>query len=378
MTLSRSLLTSAAVGAALTAPSAAHAAQEFTGVTSAGQVATFQSDAVPGLKSLVDVSGLGSGEHVVGLDRAPDGQLLALTSLGNVATLDAASGKTTMKYPAPVTAAIDSSGPATFAVSPDGATAQIIAPGRDETLTLATGAVAASAPALAFAPGDVNAGTDPGASVDYGADGRLVGVAGARGAFVGENAPGLLSTGPAVPFPMPEPVRATVGSDGGVYVVANSDSQNKNAPPQSRFVRYDPATGRFTGEHGAYFGQRFDAIAAEGEVADDTVAPKATFSGGALHRHVNRGNAYYTGLRLKVNEGGQTLASLRLGGKVVGFGLLSRYDAGSGEMQIAPRRGASAALKAAARSGRKVVVHLTVHDWAGNKRVYDHAMRVAR
>jgi hypothetical protein len=380
MTPSRSLLTAAALGAALVAPSAAHAAEGFTSVTSAGQVAVFQSDSLPGVQSLVDVSGLGSGEQIVGLDRASDGALLALTSAGNVATLDPATGKATRKYDHPVTAAIDPSAVLTFAVAPDGATARIIVAGRDETVTLATGATVATSPALAFAGGDVNAGTDPGAAVDFGPDGRLLGLAAARGAFVTETAPsaGTLSTLAALPFPATAPVRATVGSGGIVYSVSALHGAHASSPPQSRLVRFDPATGRVTGQNGTFLGQQMEAIASSGAVPDDTSRPTATLSGRTLRRHVSRGNSYYTGVALKVSEAGQTTASLRLGGKTVGFGLASTYRAGRVQLQIVPRRGTGALLRSAAAHHRRALLHLTVHDWAGNQRAYDRAVTLAQ
>jgi hypothetical protein len=380
MTSSRSLLTAAALGAALVTPSAAHAAEGFTGVTSTGQAVTFQSDAIPGLTSAISVTGLRAGEKIVGLDRAPDGALLALTSAGNVATLDAATGKATVKYGAPVTAALDPAAPISFAVAPDGATARIITPGRDLTVGLATGAAAPTAPALAFAAGDVNAGTDAGAAVDYAPDGHLLGVATARGAFATETAPksGALSTLAATPFPLAQPVRSTVAADGTLYSVADLHLGHRNAAPQSRMVRYDPATGRISGQNGDFLGVRLEAIAATGTVADDTTKPTATFSGRTLRRHVKRGYAYYTGLGLKVSEGGQTLASLRVGGKIVGFGLVSKDLAGRAGLEIAPRRGAATLLRSAAKHHHKIVVHLTVHDWAGNQRVYDRTVRLAQ
>jgi hypothetical protein len=380
MTASRSLLTAAALGAALAAPSAAHAAEGFTGVTSAGQVAVFQSDSLPGVQSLVDVSGLGAGEHVVGLDRAPGGALLALTSAGNVATLDAATGKAIMKYDHPVTAAIDPAGALTFAVAPDGATARIIVAGRDETVTLATGVTAATSPALAFAAGDVNAGTDPGAAVDFGADGRLLGLSAARGAFVAETAPGAgtLSTLAALPFTATAPVRATVGSGGIVYAVSALHGPRAASPPQSRLVRFDPATGRVTGQNGVFLGQQLGAIASTGAVPDDTSKPSATVSGRSLRRHVSRGYSYYTGVALKVSEPGQTVASLRLRGKTVAFGLASTDLAGRVQLQVVPRRGTGALLRSAALHGRRAVLHLTVHDWAGNQRAYDRTVRLGR
>jgi hypothetical protein len=377
---SGSLLATAALGAALIAPSAANAAEGFTGVTSAGQVATFQSDAVPGLTSTVDVTGLAKGERVVGLDRAPGGALLALTSAGRLATLDAATGKATISLNAPVTAPLRSAAALTFAVAPDGATARIVAAGRDEIVALATGASRPATPALAFAPGDPNAGTDPGASLDFGADGRLVGVAAARGAFAAETAPGAgtLGTLTATPFPLAQPVRATVGTDGTVYAISDLHVGGGKVPAQSRMVRYDPATGRITGRNSGYLAKRFDAIAATGAVPDDTRAPSATFSGRTLHRHVAHGYSYYTGLALKLSEGGQTTMSLRLRGKTVGFGLVSKFGAGRVGVQIVPRRGAGATLRAAAGHHRRVLVKLTVHDWAGNQRSYDRVLRLAR
>jgi hypothetical protein len=383
MTSSRKLLTATALGAALAAPSAAHAAEGFTGVTSAGQVAVFQSDSLPGVRSLVDVSGLGAGERVVGLDRAPDGALLALTSAGNVATLDAATGKATVKYDHPVTAAIDPAATValTFAVSPDGVTARIIVAGRDETVTLAGGATVATIPALAFAPGDANAGTDPGAAVDFGPDGRLLGLSAGRGAFVAETAPraGVLSTLAALPFTATAPVRATVGSNGVVYAVSALHGPRAASPPQSRLVRFDPATGGVTGQNGVFLGQQLGAIAATGAVPDDTTKPSATVSGRTLRRHVRGGySSYYTGVTLKVSEPGQTLASLRLRGKIVGFGLASTDVAGRVQLQVVPRKGTAALLRSAAVQGRRAVLHLTVHDWAGNQRVYDHSVRLVR
>src|SRR5262245_26498357 len=120
MSLSRSLLTTAALAAAVIAPSAAHAAEGFTAVTSTGQVAQFHSDSKPGLIAPHDISGLASGESVVGMDRAPSGELLALTSAGRIVDLDASTGKATPKFAAAVTAAIAPNAPLTFAVAPDG------------------------------------------------------------------------------------------------------------------------------------------------------------------------------------------------------------------------------------------------------------------
>ena len=65
MSLTRTLLTTAALGASVIVPSAAQAAEGFTGVTSGGNVVHFQTDTIPGLSPKpVKVTGLASGERI--------------------------------------------------------------------------------------------------------------------------------------------------------------------------------------------------------------------------------------------------------------------------------------------------------------------------
>ena len=375
---SRTLLTTAALAAAVIAPSAAHAAEGFTAVTSTGDVVQLHSDTGPGLTAIHKVTGLAAGESIVGLDRTPTGELLGLTSAGNIASVDRATGKATVKFPAPVTAAVDPNAALTFAVAPDGASARIITAGRDVSIDLATGA-ATNGPGLTFAAGDAHAGAQAAPALDYAADGRLIGIDSAQTAYAVQPAVGAatLQTLVAAPFRTLEPLRSTVASDGSVWTAANL-SDKRNRPAQSRLVRYNPATGQITRQNGAFLGERLDALTADGQVADDKTAPDATFSGTVLHRQVKRGRySYWTGLRIKANEGGQTLASMRLNGKVVGFGLVTLDAAGSGRMDFGPRKQAAAALRKAAKAHRRVVVHITVNDWAGNKHIYDRPMRLA-
>jgi hypothetical protein len=377
MSLSRPLLTTAALAAAAIAPSAAHAAEGFTAVTVDGRVAHVHSDTRPGLTKPIKITGLASGERVVGLDRTPAGELLALTSAGMIVSLDDATGAATAKFANPVTGPVDPKAALTFAVAPDGASARIITAGRDVVVNLATGATTNRA-GLTFAAGDPHAGTAAAPALDYAADGHLVGVAGAQQAFVGQTAPGsaTLQTLAAAPFATIEPLRATVASDGSVWAIANL-SANPNRPAQSRFVRYDPATGKVTGQNGVFFLRQLAAIADDGPVADDHTAPKATLSGRTLHRHVSRGTAFYTGLNVKVNEGGQTVGSVRLRGKTVGFTIGTLDTAGTLKLQFGSNKRDDAALRRAARAHRKVLVHLTVRDWAGNKRTFDRSLRLA-
>jgi hypothetical protein len=374
---SRTLLTTAALRAALLAPSAANAAEGFTGVTSAGQIVELHSDSSPGISAIHKVTGLAAGERVVGLDRAPSGELLALTSAGNIASVDRATGKATPKFAAPVTAAVDPNAALTFAVAPDGASARIITTGRDVTINLTTGA-ATNGPGMTFAAGDAHAGAQATPALDYAADGRLIGIAAAQSAYAAQTAAAAatLQTLAKVPFSTIEPTRATVASDGSVWT-ATSLTAKAHRPAQSRLVRYDPATGAIKGQGGAFLGVRLDALTADGPVADDKTAPNATFSGALLRREVKRGYAFWTGLRVKTNEGGQTLASIRLNGKVAGFGLVTRYSAGSARLDFGANKKYGAALRRAAAAHRRVVVHITVNDWAGNKHIYDRVLRLA-
>ena len=101
-------------------------------------------------------------------------------------------------------------------------------------------------------------------------------------------------------------------------------------------------------------------------------------SGKVLQRKVNqRGDAYWTGLNVKTNEGGQTLASIRLNGKVAGMALTTLERAGTAHLQFGANRNLGAALRRAAAAHRRVVVHVTVNDWARNKHIYDRAIRLS-
>ena len=372
---SRTLLTTAALAAAVIAPSAANAAEGFTAVTSTGDVVQLHSDSAPGVTGVHKVTGLAAGESIVGLDRTPTGELLGLTSAGNIASVDRDTGKATLKFPAPVTTAVAANAAVTFAVAPDGASARIITPGRDIVVNLATGA-ATNGPGLTFAAGDPHAGAQAAPALDYAADGRLIGVDAGQGANAVQTAAGAatLQTLAGVPFKPFEPTRATVASDGSVWTASNLSDKPDRAP-QSRLVRYDPATGKITDRT---LLQRLDAIADDGPVADDKTPPKATMSGKVLRRKVNqRGAAYWTGLNVKTNEGGQTLASIRLNGKVAGMALTTLERAGTAHLQFGANRNLGAALRRAAAAHRRVVVHVTVNDWARNKHIYDLAVRLS-
>ena len=61
------------------------------------------------------------------------------------------------------------------------------------------------------------------------------------------------------------------------------------------------------------------------------------------------------------------MASLRLNGKVVGFGLVTRYSAGSASLDFGATKKGAAALRQAAKAHRRAIVHITVRDWAAQQ-----------
>jgi hypothetical protein len=379
MSLSTTLLATAAIGVATLAPSTAHAAEAFTGVTTDGRVAHFHSDTIPGLSPKpVKVTGLAAGERIVGLDRTPSGELLALTSAGNIDSLDATTGKATAKFSAPVTGAVDPNGAVTFAIAPDGKTARIVTAGRDVVVDLATGASKAGG-GLTFAPGDHHAGAQAVPALDYQADGRLIGVDPAQGAVAAQTAPvaATVSTLAGLPFKALEPVRTTVAADGSVWF-ATSLFDKPTSHPQSRFVHYDPATGKMTGVNGTFLFVQLAAVADDGKVADDTTKPKASIRGTVLRRHVTRGFSSYGPLGIKLSEPAQITGHLLLGGKTVGFGFTGTDVAGVTDLRFTASGHEGATLRKAAAAHRRVVVRVTVRDWAGNKSTTQGTVRLSR
>jgi hypothetical protein len=77
--------------------------------------------------------------------------------------------------------------------------------------------------------------------------GRLIAVDPAQSAVAGQTAAGAgtVSTLAGLPFKPLAPVRATVASDGSVWITSTLPTQHSR---QSRLVRYDTASGKFTGQ----------------------------------------------------------------------------------------------------------------------------------
>jgi hypothetical protein len=259
------------VALVLAAPSVAHAAQGFVGVTNRGQVVRLSDQTLPGVSTPVRLSGLRSLDSLVAVDRAPSGALLALGRSSAIYTLDAVRGRVRQTLP-PFTAAIHGEGPLTFTVAAGGST-------RDRS-GRRRGGGSRDGCGVAGGPADVRAGrlarrTAGGARHRHAA-GRATGRVRRRGGqlVVQRAAGGPLSTSTALPGGFGEPTRITVAPDASAWLSA----RRPTGESQSRLVRYDSATGRVGDADGPYLVRDLVALAAVGPVPNDTRAPSARIS----------------------------------------------------------------------------------------------------
>jgi hypothetical protein len=365
----------AALAVALLAPGAAHAgqsshdAQGFVGVTDSGRVVRFADRTLPGISTPVAVSGLRAGDAIVALDRAPSGELLALGRSSAIYTLDADTGRATMKL-APFSGSIDPSAPVTFSIAPDATTARVIGPGLDESVSLATGA-ATPAPPPAYAAGDPHADQTPALAADTLSDGRLAGVDAAdRDFVVQQSAGGPLSTSTAVPGAFENPTRVTVAPDGSVWLAAKLGANNGREYHQTRLVRFDPATGRVSYADGPYLPIELVAVAAVDPVPIPTAAPQAQIT---VPRRESLGEIdAHHGIvaRARLSAGGQVVVSTRdRSGQTIGFGFGTRDDAGS--LEITSMSNAKDLRELRRLVGTRVQLEVTVHDFARHHRAHD-------
>ncbi|WP_445150617.1 DUF4394 domain-containing protein [Baekduia sp. Peel2402] len=349
-------LAASALGAAV--PTAASAADGFAGVTGGHRLITFHSDTIPAISEASDIAGLPGGERLVALDAmpTPSGALLGLGVTGTIYGIDAAHAKVINIAGGFGARLLPGTRAATLSVAPDGKTVRVIANGRDKTIDLTTRTI-------------VNDVAAPYADVaaDRGADGVLRGVdptAETLVALDGTNANVLAK----LPVPTPGATAVTTAADGASWILTGLP----NRPTQSRLLRYNPTTGKLRQQSDFLF-TRLNAIAATGTVADDTKAPQATVRiptqsvKDALRR---RGFLAI----VTTNEPGQTVMSARLGTKYRGFGFATAERSG-GELRVIASERQSSIRKLA---GKRLRLHLEIHDWAGNTKRIDRYFTLRR
>jgi hypothetical protein len=232
----------------------------------------------------------------------------------------------------------------------------VIANGRDKTIDLTARTIVSD---VAAPYADVAA--------DRGANGVLRGVdptAETLVALDGPNANVLAK----LPVPTPGPTAVTTAADGASWILTGVP----NRASQSRLLRYDPATGKLR-QQSSYLFNRLDAIAATGTVADDKTAPRATVRVPTQSvRDALRRRGFLA--IVTTNEPGQTVMSARLGTKYRGFGFATAIRGGHELRVIASERQSSIRKLA----GKRLTLHLAIHDWAGNTKLVDRSFTLRR
>lgn len=142
-------------------PAGAPRAETVYAVTEAHELLQFNAGQPRRIVSRRPVQGLAAGDALVGIDyRVARGQLYALSAGGRLYTLDVASGRLSpVGGGAPVAPAAGARG---FDFNPVADRIRVVgADGQNLRLHPDTGALAATDPALAYAPGDARAGQAP-------------------------------------------------------------------------------------------------------------------------------------------------------------------------------------------------------------------------
>jgi hypothetical protein len=352
-----SLLAAALAGLTLAAPTAAHAADAFVGVTGGNQLVHFSSDTIPGMSVATSIDGLPGGEHIVALDAGASGELIALGRSGTLYALDAAQHKVTHTaggFGLPI--APESS--ATLSVAPDGKSARVIAAGRDRTVDLTSGAVTADAPAAANV------------AADLGTDGVLRGVDPASNSIVTLDANGEHAVASLGATTTHSPTAVTTAADGTLWMTTGL-ALHPRGPKQSRLLRFDPKTGKLHAVN-SYLFQQLDALAAVGTTPDDTAAPKVSV-------HIPRQRLESALKRrgyladITTSEPGQIIMSARVGSSYRAFGFTTAIHGGKIRV-VAP----SKQSRIRASAGHRVRLHIAVHDFAGNTKVLDRYFTLSR
>lgn len=351
-----SLLAAAAAGLMLAVPTAAHAADAFVGVTNGDQLVQFTSDTIPGLSAGVGIDGLPGGERIVALDAGAAGELVALGRSGTLYGLDAAQHKV-VRTAGGFGLPIPPQSSATLSVAPDGKSARVIAAGRDKTVDLTTGAVTADAPAAAALVADT------------GADGVLRGIDPATNSVVSLDASGEHVLAP-LGLTTNAPNAATTAADGALWI-STALPARPNAPRQSRLLRFDPKTGQLRARD-SYLFQQLDALAATGTAPDDTTAPKVSVH---IPKQTLKDALRHRGYiaEITTSEPGQTVMSARVGSSYRAFGFSTAIH--GGKLRVLASSRLTQIRKTA---GRRVRLHIAVHDWAGNTKVLDRYFTLSR
>jgi hypothetical protein len=370
---SRTLVAFAVTAAALAVPSAASAAEEIAGVTGSNKILTFGSDSPGNIDSAYPISGLASGEKIVGLDTRPStGQLYGLGKTGRIYVIDAASG-TSRAVTGPISP-VPAGSNLGFNFNPVTDRIEIVTDSRQNlTVNPDTGTTVAGPP-VAYAPGQ-GGGAAPqvGATafsnpVPTATSTVQYDLESAKDALVRQDgATGQLTTigsGLGVQINGPSGFDISQGNVGYASYKPNGTGTGVN------LYRVDLTGGKVAGAASQpSIGTRAAAddtvaIATLGTVANDKTAPKVVTDAPTSASRVNlsKGRTFFATVAL--NEAGRVQIDLKVGSKLVAQGKGEVYTrAGAVKIRITPTAAGKTLLK---KKYKKATMKVGARDRAGN------------
>ncbi len=371
---SKRILTAAAVTAtALAAPSAASAAEELAAVTNSNKILTFASDSPGNLDTVYPLSGLASGEKIVGLDTRPaTGQLYGLGRTGRIYVIDPASGNT-RSVAGPITP-VPAGSTFGFNFNPTVDRIRITTDQRQNLrVNPDTGAVVEDTP-LAYAPGQGGGVTPQVGGVAYtnpvpsATVTQLFDLEAARDALTLQNPPnsGLLTTvgnglGQAISGPSGFDI-STANVGWASYKPGGQGSVNLFRVNLTGGTVANAAAQPGIGTRAA--ADDTVAIATLGTVADDKSAAKLVADSPTSASRVNlsRGKSFLGTVSL--SEAGRVQVDMRVGRTLVAQGKAEIFTrAGSARIRIKATSSGQNTLK---RRFRTATLRFSARDRAGN------------
>jgi Domain of unknown function (DUF4394) len=370
---SRTLVAFAVTAAALGVPSAASAAEEIAGVTNSNKILTFGSDSPGNIDSAYPITGLASGEKIVGLDTRPStGQLYGLGKTGRIYVIDAASGAS--RAVAGPIAPVPTGATFGFNFNPVTDRIEVTTDTRQNlTVNPDTGTTVAG-PQLAYAPGQGSGSTPTVGGIAFS---NPVSTAtstvqydleATRDALVRQDtATGQLTT---IGSGLGVAINGPSGFDISQGNVGYASYKPAGTGTGVNLYRVDLTGGKVAGAASQpSIGTRAAAddtaaIATLGTVANDKTAPKVVTDAPTSASRVNlsKGRSFFATVAL--NEAGRVQVDLRVGSRLVAQGKGEVYTrAGAVKIRIKATSAGQAILK---KKYTKATMKVGARDRAGN------------
>jgi hypothetical protein len=365
--------------AVLAAPAAASAADAIYGVTDQNRLLRFNSDGPGQSTGSVPISGLASGESVVGIDVRPaNDQLYGVTSASRAVQINPITGATRPAY-GPFSPTLSGQ---SFGVdfNPSSDNLRIVSDAEQNLRVVTPAATVADAP-LQYAPGDPGAGTDPSVgSAAYSnntpgsASTTLYGIDTARDALVRIDPPnaGTLHTVGALGANFGEPVGFDISPSGNTAYAAMTPS----GQTARTLYRVNLATGSATAvERGTIAVPSgvgaLRGIAVAGQVADDNTRPEMSvaFSSTILEQNTDTLEP-----SISCNETCTVTVEAQVQGRDAGEATETIVGAGRETVEVRLNSTARARIR---RSGTELIsLDIAAIDAAGNRATQNN--RVSR